>query len=395
MFKLKSMITGAWKVFTSMSLGLALLCLVIVLSIIGTFNVGIFKSPWFLTTSALLTINLLACTCRRLATLLKNKRNFPRALEQEGKYRCLELANCSPERAVKEASAELRRLGFRLRMQSIQQGTMISGSKNSWAALGSPLLHLAMVFVIAGSVVGGVFGQEKYYEVAVPGKALLTHDGYPFDLNIKKFQVDTHEDGTAKQYTSHVEVLSANQKALEKTVSVNNPLQYQGVKVYQTAFGYHLQGAVKDENQSVDFDVEEGDHISLGGPAKLELAVQWPRYYVFSNGVPFTMGIAELGEPIHILSQEIVFTKRTTYTGLQVKKDPGLPLIWTGFILFLLALPIRLYVRSNQIWLLLSTSTTGTAVRLAARQRIRGKEQEDLILEKLSGITWEERALQS
>ena len=395
MSKLKSTVAGTWKVFTSMSLGLGLLCLIIVLSVVGTFNVGIFKSPWFLATSALLTINLLACTCRRLGAILKKRSSFPAVLEQEGKHRFLELGNCLPERAVKEASAELRRLGFRLRVQTIQQGTMISGSKNGWATLGSPLLHLAMVLVIAGSVVGGAFGQEKYYEVAVPGKALLSRDGYPFDLNIKKFHVDTYEDGTAKQYTSSVEVLSANQTALEKTVSVNNPLHYQGIKVYQTAFGYHLQGAVRDENRSVDFEVEEGDSIFLGGPAKLELAVQWPRYYVFSNGVPFTMGIAELGEPINILSKEIVFTNRSTYTGLQVKKDPGLPLIWAGFILFLLALPMRLYIRPNQIWLLLSTSTVGTEVRLAARHRIKGKEQEDLILEKLSGISREERALQT
>lgn len=395
MSKLKSTLVGTWQVFTSMSLGLVLLCLIIVLSIVGTFYVGIFKSPWFLATSGLLTANLLACTCRRLSTLMKGSSGLPAVLQQEGKHRCIALENSTPEQVAQEASAELRRLGFRLKSNTCQQGTMISGSKGGWAILGSPLLHLAMVFVIAGSVAGGVFGQEKYYEVEVPGKALLSRDGYPFDLNIKKFHVDTYEDGSAKQYTSSVEVLSANDKILEKAVSVNKPLHYQGVKVYQTAFGYHLQGAMRDENRNVNFSVEEGDSIFLGGSAHLELAVQWPRYFIFSNGVPFTMGIAELGEPINILDKEIVFTNRTTYTGLQVKKDPGLPLIYVGFVLFLLALPLRLYVRPKQIWLLLTASAGGTEVRLAARHRIKDKEQEELILQKLHGINRKESTLQT
>jgi len=97
--------------------------------------------------------------------------------------------------------------------------------------------------------------------------------------------------------------------------------------------------------------VEEGERIFLGGPARLELEVHWPRYFVFSQGVPFTMGIAELGEPVRLLNKEVVFTNRIPYTGLQVKKDPGLPLIWAGFILFLIALPVRLYVRLDEIWL--------------------------------------------
>ncbi|AQS60492.1 cytochrome C biogenesis protein ResB [Desulforamulus ferrireducens] len=377
-----------------MSLGLVLLCLIIVLSIIGTLHVGIFKSPWFLAASGLLTANLLVCTCGRLKTLLKS-RGVPGVLQQEGKHRFIALDNLTPEQVAQEASAELSRLGFRVKRQNTGQGTILSGSKGGWAAFGSPLLHLAMVFVIAGSVIGGIWGQENYYEVEVPGKALLTQDGYPFDLNIKKFHIDTYEDGSAKQYTSTVEVLSANEKLLEKAVSVNRPLHYQGVKVYQTAYGYHLQGAVRDVNRSFDFAVEEGDRIFLGGSAHLELAVQWPRYFIFSNGVPFTMGIAELGEPIQILDKEIVFTNRTTYTGLQVKKDPGLPLVYAGFVLFLIALPMRLYVRPKQIWLLLTASTAGTEVRLAARHRIKDKEQEELLLEKLSGINRKESALQT
>lgn len=376
-----------------MSLGLALLCLLIVFSVLGTFQVGVFVSPWFLGLSTLLTLNMLGCTARRVKGLLKGDKGVLGVLTQQGQHRTLILENCLPEKASQEATTELRKLGFRIKETKVEQGKLLMGKSKTWANLASPLLHLAMVFVIAGSVVGAVWGQDLYVEVPAPGQSELSKQGFPFDIKVKKFTIDQHEDGTPKQYTSLIEVSSANEKKLEKAVSVNNPLNYQGVKIYQTSYGYQLQGAVRDEKHTFNFNIEEGERILLGGPAQLELEVRWPRYVVYSNGMPFSMGIAELREPINLMENQVVFSNRTAYTGLHVKKDPGLPLIWLGFSLFLLALPVRLYIKPNQIWLLLAPQATGTEIRLAARQRLRGKEQEELLIEKLSGIVREERSL--
>ena len=179
-----------------------------------------------------------------------------------------------------------------------------------------------MLLCYAGSVLGSIWGQEQYVQGQAPGRCQLSQQGFPFDIYLKKFTIDHYKDGTPKQYTSVIEVLSANQKRMEKVVSVNHPLNYQGVKIYQASYGYQLQGAVRDDKNSFDFNIEEGKRILLGGPAQLELEVQWPRYVVYSKGLPFSMGMAELGEPIKLLQTEVVFTNRTTYSGLHVKKDP-------------------------------------------------------------------------
>ncbi|PHJ38870.1 hypothetical protein P378_07555 [Desulforamulus profundi] len=44
-------------------------------SVPGTFNTGIFVSPWAL--SALLTVNMLACTARRMGAFLKKEPGVP------------------------------------------------------------------------------------------------------------------------------------------------------------------------------------------------------------------------------------------------------------------------------------------------------------------------------
>lgn len=386
-------VAGIWRFLTSMSLGLAFLAILIGFSILGAFNPDIFVSPWFLTFSGFLTINMLGCTARRMQGLFKKKDQIPALFSQEGQYRLIKLDNFASEQVSGEAQKELQQLGFRVQQRASQRGQLITGKKHTWAHWGSPLLHLAMVLVIVGSVVGGIWGQEKYVQVEVPGEAKLSQEGFPFDLRVKKFHMDTYQDGSPKQYNSLLQVISANESKLEKAVSVNHPLDYQGVKVYQTSYGYFLQGAVREERRSFDFKLQEGERIFLGGPGQFELEVQWPRYYVYSNGVPFTMGIAELGEPIKLLNIEVVLTDRSPYTGLQVKKDPGLPFIWLGFGLFLVALPLRFYIKSNQIWLLLSPSQTGVEVRLAAQHRVRGKEQEEQLVEKLRGLTQKECSL--
>lgn len=376
-----------------MSLGLTLLILTIVFAVVGTFNTGVFISPWFLGLSGLLTLNLLGCTARRLRGIFRDGGRIPQVLKRDGHHRFFEVPQCPLEKIAQEARGELGRLGFKVRQQEYKEGRLITGRKNSWGALGSPLLHISLVLIIAGSVIGGIWSHSRYYEVKVPGLAHITRDGFPFDLEVKRFSVQRYEDGSPRQYTSLLGVVTANQPVLEKAVSVNNPLHYQGVKVYQTAFGYSLQGAVRDGVHSFDFEVEEGQRISLGGPARLELEIHWPRYIVYSKGIPFTMGIVELKKPVKLLDKEVVITARTPYTGLEVKSDPGLPLVWAGFVLLLLALPVRLYIRPSHIWLLLTAGEKGTKVHLAAQYRMHDQEQEEQLSLKLNRVSGEECSL--
>lgn len=376
-----------------MSLGIVLLIFLIGLSVIGTFNSKIFVSPWFLGSSGLLTLNLLGCTAERTRRLWRKDSSIPAVLQTEGQYRSLTLPQCSPDRAVQAAMGELKGLGFKVKVRPSDSGHLITGQKNSWGTMGSPLLHLALVLIIVGSVVGGLWGHRGYYEVEVPGTLKLTQDGFPFDLQVKKFNVETYQDGSPKQYTSWLEVLTNNRPVIQRAISVNHPLNYQGVKVYQTSYGYILQGAVRDGQHSFDFKVQEGQRIFIGGPTKLELEVQWPRYLVYSEGVPYTMGIAQLNEPVKLLNAEIVFTNRIPYTGLQVKTDPGLPIIWLGFILLLVGLVLRLYMRPNAIWVLLAARAEGTVIRLAAAHRVRGQEEAAQLMQKLGGIIPEECSL--
>jgi cytochrome c biogenesis protein len=52
------------------------------------------------------------------------------------------------------------------------------------------------------------------------------------------------------------------------------------------------------------------------------------------------------------------------YTGLQVKKDPGVWVIYAGFSLMLLSMLLALYGRHRRLWLLLDPVSAGTKIML-------------------------------
>nr|WP_315988341.1 cytochrome c biogenesis protein ResB [Desulforamulus aquiferis] len=270
----------------------------------------------------MLTLNIVCTTGVRIRRLIGRDTTVPRVFNNQKDHRLISLGQCSPERVTSEAVGELKRLGFAVNLKEFEQGRLITGKKRAWVKFASPLLHLAVVLLVIGSVIGSMWGLKGYYPIEVPGRADLTKDGFPFDLRVNEFNIEYYEDGTPRQYTSSLAIIKGEGVEDTRDIAVNRPLKQQGVKVYQSTYGYNLEGSIKRGDETAPFKVEEGDLIFLGGPAHLAMEVQWPRYLVYSQGIPFSMGIAELNEPLNILNMEVTFKERIPFTGLEVKSDP-------------------------------------------------------------------------
>lgn len=49
----------------------------------------------------------------------------------------------------------------------------------------------------------------------------------------------------------------------QKTIAVNNPLSRQGVKVYQSSYGWMVEGSINDSKEIHDFIIESGRVMPL------------------------------------------------------------------------------------------------------------------------------------
>ena len=61
----------------------------------------------------------------------------------------------------------------------------------------------------------------------------------PIAIELKKFIMDTYDNGSPKRFASEIQILTKTGKNIETTVDVNKPYEVDGWKIYQ--FGYDTQ----------------------------------------------------------------------------------------------------------------------------------------------------------
>ncbi|GAB4260875.1 cytochrome c biogenesis protein ResB [Thermincola ferriacetica] len=68
------------------------------------------------------------------------------------------------------------------------------------------------------------------------------------------------------------------------------------------------------------------------------------------------MDVAKLNTPVEVAGGTLEFTKYAVreYTGLQVKKDPGVPVVWLGCGLLVFGVTLSFVIQQRKIWAVIS-----------------------------------------
>jgi len=248
------------------------------------------------------------------------------------------------------------------------------GSRVWFRQLGILALHLGIVLVLVGGLVYATSGQSTRIHMAAGEQVDISQVldiKNPFTLQLEEFRIEFNEDGSPSQYISKVTVLENGQTVDQKEISVNYPLNYHGVKFYQTSFGYMVEAAypaeIGKEKSELFF---EGQWLEPAGTDRRVKVYKYipnfnPAYgmrtvgmrpdnphiiiSVYENEELLGIGAAKLNEPTEIDENVyITFTGVEPYTILEVKSDPGLPLVVSGGIalmlgvcMAILAAPVR------------------------------------------------------
>lgn len=231
------------------------------------------------------------------------------------------------------------------------------------------MLHAGIVLILIGAGLYSYLGHSVHVSI-LQGDTVEINKVLPvdnrFSLKLQSFSIDFNADGSPSQYYSELEVLEAEKTAFTKTVSVNHPLVYKGVKAYQNSYGYLTAVVVRDGNAAQKTVLaQDGDFIQFVDTTRTvkvfkyiphfdpELGLETrsmepvnPRvvYSVYAGTELLGVGAAPFGEPISIDENVIVeFKQVRPYTVLTVKTDPGLPLVTTGGLLLMLGVCMVLF----------------------------------------------------
>lgn len=238
--------------------------------------------------------------------------------------------------------------------------------------LGPIIVHFSIMALLVGTSWGALSGYNVQ-EIVPRGEVLhlqnLVKSG-PLSrlstntvLRVNDFWITYTTESKINQFYSDVSLLNrTGSEVIRKTIFVNEPLQASGLTIYQT--DWDLVGLKLSVNGSNDIQIPLQKLTKSGrkfwvGSVKLKNNVN-KQFTILCNDLQGDVYIYDkqgillqkvpLGTKATLdTSNTIVFRTFITSTGLQIKEDPGLFLVYFSFLSLMLSVYISFFSYS-QIW---------------------------------------------
>ncbi len=228
--------------------------------------------------------------------------------------------------------------------------------------LGSILLHVSFVIIIMGAGIGGLTGAKEDVKLAPDDSVTLKNGALAgAKVAVHDFTIHWYDNGSASQYECALAFTSKKGKEDEATISVNHPLRKKFVTIYQESYGWEVSGTIENQGKKVPFNLKEGETLDLGEDAdlatmfvpnfdmasgRLKSVTAEPRHPILVAAVESGSQLSDLvylspGEQANLAGREIHFEKFEPYSGLRIKFDAGIPIVFLGFILSCVGLLLR------------------------------------------------------
>ena len=326
----------------------------------------VYKTWWFLILILLFGISLISCTFLQQLPSLKIARRcqFFRTTTQFYK---LKFSTISNNLSFNKVLSRIKTNKYSI----FQQKNISYCYKGLIGRIAPIIVHVSMILVLLGTIIGSLFG-FKAQEIVPKTETfhlqnILTNGQLTVvpktSTRINDFWITYTKNKTISQFYSDLSVLdNQGNERNRKTISVNYPLIYKSLYYYQTDWnliGLRFQN-LKNEvieyplinvfnNQTKVWLTWIANNSSFN-EGIITIIDNLEGYCSIYNENGQFFGNIELNEridsqiPLSLL--EIISS-----TGLQIKTDPGIPIIYLGFF-FLMISTLISYITYSQIWII-------------------------------------------
>lgn len=336
----------------------------------------VYTTWWFVTLLVVFGSSLTACTFTRQLPTLKSARRW-QYYKRPGQFEKLALSTELPNHSLDQVIPQLKHHRYRI----FQQGNQLYARKGLIGRIGPIVVHASMLIILAGAIWGaftGFMAQEKVAtgetfkvnNIIEAGKLARSQIPKDWAIRVNDFWIDYTNEGEIDQFYSDLSVVDRQGNELkQQTIHVNQPLRYDGVTIYQTDWGI---SAVKVQlNNSPVFKLPMAQLNNEGAgrlwgtwvPIKPDLSQGVSlltrdlkgTLLVYDTAGELT-GVVRPGMGIQVEEMTLNVKDLIGSTGLQIKADPGIPIVYTGFALLMVGV-IMSYVSHSQIWALQTENT--------------------------------------
>ena len=328
----------------------------------------IYTTWWFLTLLIILGISLVSCTFTRQFPLL--------SISKEYFFRKKKTSFLPLPFSIKLQTIYFLKEYILLQIQNLnfyvyQTKNFLYGYKGLIGRISPILVHVSLILILLGSGLGAL---KNFKAQEILPKGELFHIQNPIKIGsftpipnvstrVNDFWVE-YENKRVHQFYSNLSILDKFGNEIKNfTISVNNPLRYKNVDFYQSDWnllGIRLQD-IKEKR------IYEYPLFSLNKVNKSWIT--WIKgntddYTLIFNNLDNTcliynqegkyLGVKNIGE---FINNQFLFIDIIPSTGLLIKYDPSIPLIYGGFGLLIIT-TILSYLPYTQIWVFENNSNS-------------------------------------
>lgn len=414
----------------------------------------LYTTTWFFGLLALLSISLVSCTFTRQFPLLAKSKKYTFYKEKQSFFSLpffVEFPNLyyTPETFL----GQLQKKHFFL----YQKEKVIYGASGLVGRISPILVHVSLLLILGGSFISA-FYHFKAQELLPKGE--LFHIQNPigignltslpsFSVRVNDFWVEyrpeeKNKENRVQQFYSNLSILNEGGKEIkQQTISVNNPLKYQGIDIYQSdwnlvairleslahgnkeidrtgtgigtgvgaarvAVGKNSLPSVEGtEEREKNLEKEKGFQIELPLFSLQKKGKSWitwfsPELIATSRSekkekkdkIDFkTLVVDQFENTVGVYNEKGQFETRKTLgdsllpnvkvsdilpsTGLLLKYDPTIPVIYLGFGLLMITTSLS-YIPFTQFWMV--TKSTSSWVGCSTN---RGKIELEILFENV------------
>jgi len=325
----------------------------------------IYKTWWFITLILLFGISLLTCTLLQQFPSLKiaQRCQFFRTTQQ---FCRLNISTNLNHFVSSQLLFKIKEKNYSV----FQQKNIFYCYKGLIGRIAPIIVHLSMILILIGSIIGSITGfkaqeivpkTETFHIQNILNNGKLTIIP-KVSMRVNDFWITYTRKTTITQFYSDISFLNIDGNEIQRqTIFVNSPAKYKGIDYYQTDWNIiGLRVKLKNSNSfqypfiNLSNTQEKVWLTWINTKSQLNsgltlLINNLQGYCSVYDQVGRFIGNIELNENFN-LKNSLILIDILSSTGLQIKSDPGITLIYSGF-LFLMISTLISYITYSQIWI--------------------------------------------
>ncbi|QTA84322.1 cytochrome c biogenesis protein ResB [Desulfonema magnum] len=367
-----------------------------------------YHSWWFQAMLIILTVNIVVCSLDRLSATWKiifsnpPKFNVSRFRKLSNKEEFT--ADYSPEQLKDSYKPVISKAFGYSRVEETDEGVCIFAEKGRWTRLGVYIVHISVILLLVGGLFGSIFGFEGF--VNIPEGSATDHirlrktsqiKALDFTIQCDKFNVSFYDSGAPREYRSGLTILEGDKPVLTRDIIVNDPLRYKGINIFQSSYGTMPENAdsMKGRAITLSFTSNATGMVYIKKAVfgkKTDLPENMGKFIIkdFDNDYNFRghkigkvfIGtvLPTEGEPLDIVippfsnfdrmrggdfAVSVTAYEQHYYTGLQITKDPGVLIVYSGFIMMIIGFLITFFMSHRRVCVEMTAAGEKTTVMVA------------------------------